>query len=250
MTYNIRACLGTDGVRSIDRVAAVINAERPDVGALQEVDLKRSRSGDVDQAAEIAERTDMHWVAGASMEQQGWYGNAVLSRVPIVPVVHDALPRHGRGEPRSAMWVRLELPSPLGEVNLINTHLSFRWRERVRQIGDLLGEGWLLSGRAGESPAGGGKLILCGDLNCSLGSWTCRRLAASPPGLRDVHRILKTRSRATWPTRRPWRRLDHILVSASLGVRAAGVHRSAAARLASDHYPVIADVTDAGASRP
>lgn len=239
MTYNIRACLGMDGVRSIDRVAAVISAERPDVVALQEVDLKRSRSGGVDQAAAIAERTDMHWVAGASMEQEGWYGNAVLSRVPIVPVLHDALPQHGRGEPRSAMWVRIELPAPLGEVDLINTHLSFRWRERMRQIADLLGEGWLASGRAGKD---GGKLILCGDLNCSLGSWTCRRLAGSPLRLRDVHTVLKTRSRATWPTRRPWRRLDHILVSRALGVRAAGVHRSAAARLASDHYPVIADV--------
>lgn len=243
MTYNIRACLGTDGVRSIDRVAAVIAAERPDVVALQEVDLKRSRSGDVDQAAEIAERTDMHWVAGASMEQQGWYGNAVLSRVPIVPVAHDALPRHGRGEPRSAMWVRLEAPAPDGEIDLVNTHLSFRWRERMRQVDELLGEGWLASGRDG------GKLILCGDLNCSLASWTCRRFGG-PCGLRDVHRVLKTRSRATWPTRRPWRRLDHILVSPSLGVRAAGVHRSAAARLASDHYPVIADLTDAGESRP
>ncbi len=239
MTYNIRACLGTDGERSVDRVAAVIRAERPDVVALQEVDLKRSRSGGVDQAAALAERTDMHWVAGASMEQEGWYGNAVLSRMPLVPVTHDALPRHGSGEPRSAMWVRIEAPAPFGELDLINTHLSLRRRERARQIDDLLGAGWLGSGRDQ------GRLIVCGDLNCSLSSRTYRRLATSRARLRDVHAVLRARSRATWPTRYPWRRLDHILISPALHARAAWVHRSPVARLASDHYPVVAELVRA-----
>jgi endonuclease/exonuclease/phosphatase family metal-dependent hydrolase len=56
MTYNVHGCVGTDGRLDVGRIAAVIGQSRPDIVALQELDVGRERSGRVDQAHAIAER--------------------------------------------------------------------------------------------------------------------------------------------------------------------------------------------------
>ena len=50
MTYNVHRCVGVDRKLDIDRVADVIAACRPDVVALQELDVGRARTRGVDQA--------------------------------------------------------------------------------------------------------------------------------------------------------------------------------------------------------
>jgi endonuclease/exonuclease/phosphatase family metal-dependent hydrolase len=45
VSYNIHGCVGTDGRRDAERVAAVLEALAPDVVALQEVDSRASRGG-------------------------------------------------------------------------------------------------------------------------------------------------------------------------------------------------------------
>jgi len=232
MTYNIRACLGVDGVRSLDRVARVIADADPDVVALQEVDFVRERSDHEDQAAALARTLDMAFVAGPSFENEtGGYGNAVLARAPLDLVRHAPLPHLPGTEPRSAMWVRVGHRA--GPIDVINTHLSFRRVDRPGQIDDLLGPAWLGDGSLSS------RVVLCGDLNCSPRDSGFRRLRSvlqdpRPPGYR--------RARCTWPTRHPFRRLDHVLVSPEVCVRVAHVVRSAAARLASDHYPLVAEL--------
>ncbi len=49
MTYNVHRCVGGDGVRSPLRIARVIAEYRPDVVALQELDVGRARTGGGDQ---------------------------------------------------------------------------------------------------------------------------------------------------------------------------------------------------------
>jgi endonuclease/exonuclease/phosphatase family metal-dependent hydrolase len=61
MTYNVHSCRGTDGKLDVGRIAAVIAQSRPDIVALQEVDVRRTRTGSVDQAHAIAERLGMHF---------------------------------------------------------------------------------------------------------------------------------------------------------------------------------------------
>src|SRR5688572_14688453 len=61
LTWNIHnAEHDDDPVRLLDQIAEVIAAHKPDLVALQEVDRNAERSGRVDQAARIAERTGMH----------------------------------------------------------------------------------------------------------------------------------------------------------------------------------------------
>jgi len=231
MTYNIRAGLGTDKVRSLQRTADVIAHEEPDIVALQEVDLVRERSGRVDQAAALGEMTGMRHVGAASINgEDGGYGNAILSRSAIELVSHVRLPGDARSEPRSVMWARV---SGAGwSVSVINTHLSFRRVDRPCQSDALLGPS-LLGHRDLSSGA-----LLCGDLNCTPRDRSLRRVFELLVDGADAGGDART----TWPTRRPFRRLDYILVSRDVGVIGARVVRSRQARRASDHFPVVLDV--------
>jgi endonuclease/exonuclease/phosphatase family metal-dependent hydrolase len=233
MTYNIRAALGTDGVRSLERIAEVIAGARADVVALQEVDLVRERSGRVDQAAALAELTGTHHVSARSIDDEGGgYGNAILSRAPLELVAHVPLPCDARSEPRSVMWARTELGGARAEV--LNTHLSFRRVDRPRQIEALLGRDLL--GHRGLSSHNASPVVLCGDLNCGE-----RGLRPLLGALRDGARAGGA-ARSTWPTRRPFRRIDYVLVSRDVRVTGADVLRSGRTRRASDHYPLVVDL--------
>jgi len=232
MTYNIRAGLGTDGVRSLQRIAQVIGAQRPEIVALQEVDFIRHRSELVDQASRLAELLGMHCVAAPSfLEEPGGYGNTVLSAHPAELVHHAVLPHIKGPEPRAAMLVRIRHERT--DIHVINTHLSFRRADRPGQIDTLLGPEWL--GRTDL----GRHVLLCGDLNCSSRHAGFRRLQQQ---LTDAQRSVRRRSRATWATRYPIRCLDHILVGSGFEVVDAHVLRSRPAQQASDHFPVLAEL--------
>ena len=83
LTYNVHRCLGTDGRLSPSRIADVIAAYEPDVVALQELDVGRSRTGGVDQAHAIARAIGMHVHFHASLTVlEEKYGNAILTHRP------------------------------------------------------------------------------------------------------------------------------------------------------------------------
>lgn len=232
MTYNIRACLGLDGARSPHRIAEVIAEANPSIVALQEVDLLRARSGRIDQASLIAELLQLERISAPSFrDDDGSYGNAILATTPLQLIRHEALPRDAGCEPRAAMWAIAEHP-PSG-LHVLNTHLSFRRAERTRQIEQLLSPTWL------ENDALRSRAVLCGDLNCAPRDPAFRRLTDR---LADAQLATPGRARTTWPTRRPFRRLDHILVSPDVRVLDAHVIRSRRARMASDHYPLVVDL--------
>ena len=43
LTWNVHGCVGRDGVCDPDRVASVLEAAKPDVSALQEIDNRSTR---------------------------------------------------------------------------------------------------------------------------------------------------------------------------------------------------------------
>jgi endonuclease/exonuclease/phosphatase family metal-dependent hydrolase len=98
----------------------------------------------------------------------------------------------------------------------------------------LLSEEWL--GHADiASP-----VMICGDFNALPRSRVMRRLQAR---LHNVQESLDGhRPQATWPSRFPAARIDHILIDSSLTVEALHVPRSSLARIASDHLPLVADL--------
>ncbi len=236
MTYNVHGCVGMDGKLSPERIARVVAEHAPDVVAVQELDVGRSRSGWIDQAQAIARYLEMefHFQPALSVEEE-LYGNAVFSTRPMRLIRADRLPGPGglgQLEPRGALWVAVEVGG--SEVHIINTHLGLLSGERRVQAEALLGSDWL--GGMDDVIA----RILCGDFNALPASSAYRRLSAH---LRDAQTMVeKQRPRKTYFGRYPTARIDHVFVGPGievLGVKVPSAHR---ARVASDHLPLVVDL--------
>lgn len=239
MTYNVHSCIGMDGRMSPERVARVIATSGADVIALQEVDVGRRRSGYLDQAQRIAELLGMHahfhrTVAVAEEE----YGHAVLSRWPLRVVRSGPLPTllPKRLEPRGAVWVELDVDGQA--VQFVSTHLGLVHRERLQQIGVLLGPDWL------GSPECSGRVVFCGDLNAGPRSPLYRKLSERMVDVQCTRR--DHRPEKTFFSRWPVRRIDHIFVGGPWKIGDVRVVRTALARTASDHLPLVADLRFSG----
>lgn len=236
MTYNVHGCEGMDGRVSPRRVARVIRAQQPDVVALQEVDLGRRRSRAEDQATIIAQELGMNVVFCPTVTRdEEHYGHALLSRHPIEVVKRMRLPHDPKSwwqEPRSAMWVRIELGDRI--INVITTHLGLGPRERADQVRALLGPDWIGSIPADEP------VILCGDFNALPGSLPYKLAAAK---LHDVQAATKGhRPLGTFTSLQPLVRLDHIFTTRHFERERAHVVRNDLTRVASDHLPLLADL--------
>lgn len=228
LTYNVHACRGTDGRRDPARIAEVIARCEPDIAALQEVDVGRARSGGVDQAQLIAAhlRMNAHFHPSLHIEEER-YGDAILTALPARLVRAGPLP--SIGEPRGAIWMAIDVGG--AELQVINTHLGLRRRERAAQVAALLGPGWLGSAECREAPT-----VLLGDFNAVPSSLPYRTLARHG---RDVQAEASPRPKATFPSRLPLLRLDHIFVGEGIQVVAAEVLAAGLARTASDHLPLL-----------
>ncbi len=227
VTYNIHGCRTLDGRVGIERIAEVLAELDPDLVALQEVDVGQARSHGRDQAAELGEALGMYAHFFPVLRKgQACYGLAVLSRPPVRNFRNALLPGSpGPGrERRGAIRLTVDTDDG-GEFDLINTHLGLGLLERRRQAAALLSDGWLRDG----APA-----VLCGDFNAGPRSPVCRRIGERlrPAG----------NGEPTFFAARPLLRLDHLFVSDSCRVLAAGVARGEAARRASDHLPAWADI--------
>jgi endonuclease/exonuclease/phosphatase family metal-dependent hydrolase len=235
-TYNVHGCRGMDGRRSEERIAEVIATLDVDVIGLQELDLNRRRSAGVDQAALIADQLGWHRVFHPALRVAGeQYGDAILSRHPMRLRQARELPSVTTRvcpESRAAIWVEIETPG--GRVQVINTHLGLGRRERFMQAQLLAGPEWLGS-VACEDP-----LVLLGDFNSLPASPAFQLLARQ---LRDARTFVNPAPPLkTFPTRFPLLAVDHILVNERWHVDSVAVTRNAATKVASDHFPVVADL--------
>jgi endonuclease/exonuclease/phosphatase family metal-dependent hydrolase len=233
MTYNVHRCVGMDGKLDVARTAKVIAQCRPDVVALQELDVGRVRTGLVDQAHAIAELVGMrfHFHPALRVEEES-YGDAVLSTAPMRLVRAGPLPGSNavRGlEPRGALWVKIELEGI--ELDVVNTHLGLVPHEQRAQADALLSEQWLASADCTD-PA-----ILLGDFNATSRHAAYRRIALR---MRDAQRTRGRRLR-TFPSRYPMLRIDHVFISRSIAVSGVHAPRNALTRAASDHLPLVVD---------
>lgn len=236
-TYNVHGCRGMDARRSEKRIADVIAMLDVDVIGLQELDLNRRRSAGVDQAALIADQLGWHrFFHPALRVADEQYGDAILSRYPMRLQKAQELPSVTTRvcpESRAAIWMEIETPG--GAVQVINTHLGLGRRERFMQAQLLAGPEWLGSVTTSDP------LVLLGDFN-SLPSSPAFQLLARQ--LRDVRTLMNPGrpSLKTFPTRLPLLAVDHILVNEFFGVKSVKVVRNAATKIASDHFPLVADL--------
>lgn len=237
LTWNIHHCEGMDGKCRPARIADVIARFAPDVVALQEVDRNRRRSDLLDQAAEIAARLGLNerfFPVESSDDEQ--YGLALLSRHAFLETQTGLLSDTGRGFRREARGVMRSLVDWAGDpVHVLNTHLGLTARERRRQVDTLLSSDWL-GGIPDSEP-----VILCGDLNAGPDSPVLRELSRRFTCVQRA--AVGHRPQNTFASIVPVRRIDHILVSPHFRVASVTVPTSQFIRSASDHLPVVTELT-------
>jgi len=234
MTYNVHGCVGMDERLDVRRIARVISQSQADVVAVQELDVRRARSGFRDQAEEIAWLLEMqcHFHPAWRLEEEN-YGDAILSRVPLRLVRAGELPsKSERHEPRGAIWVEAELEAG-SKVQIINTHLSIYPTERNLQA-EALAQDWVRPSKEC------GSTIVCGDFNAMPSSPSYRALNQMA---RDVQKYgARNKAAPTYFSPRPLARIDHIFVTDDVGIDDAHVMDTRLARVASDHLPLVADL--------
>ena len=149
LSWNIQNGRGADGVISLDRIAAVIKAMgEPDVICLQEISRhmafkegEKDGVGAPDQIAQIAAFFPSYRIVfGAAIDagKPRWqFGNATLTRLPILSVFHHALPQPAEGGVRhmARQATEVTLATDWGPLRVVNTHLEFHSaRQRQAQI--------------------------------------------------------------------------------------------------------------------
>jgi endonuclease/exonuclease/phosphatase family metal-dependent hydrolase len=233
MSYNIHSCLGMDGVLAPERIARVIAQHQPDIVALQEVDVGKGRTGNVDQARVIAECLEMacHFSPTVRVEDE-LYGDAILTHLPMRLIKAGPLPGlPGRPhlEPRGALWVGITVGDRV--IQCLNTHLGLSPKERLLQAVALLGSEWLAHPEC-HFPA-----LLCGDFNATPSSPVCRLMQTR---LMDAQlKSLDKRPLKTFCSRYPVARIDHVYLSSGIEVIDCEVPVNELVQVASDHLPLV-----------
>ncbi|MGI4849248.1 MAG: endonuclease/exonuclease/phosphatase family protein [Janthinobacterium lividum] len=219
-TYNIHSAIGTDGRFDPQRIAGVLNELDADIVALQEVPLGGAGMPDV--LAMLAEATGMVGIAGPTHEREGkWFGNAVLSRHPILATRNIDI-SFGSREPRGALDTDILCHGQ--PLRVIATHLGLRPAERRDQITRLLD----------VFDTDTMPVILLGDVN----EW----FVWGRPLRWLVAHFEPVPAPRTFPARWPLFALDRIWIRPRHRLVHVRVHRSLLARLASDHLPLLAHI--------
>jgi endonuclease/exonuclease/phosphatase family metal-dependent hydrolase len=190
-----------------------------DIVGLQEVDTGSLRSGFVNQVKYLGERGGFKYLYDQSNRRIGvisQHSNAVLTRISPNHIVEHKLP----GVPgRGVLEVRFGQDK--NYLHIFIMHLALGKRSRLRQI-DFLAK---LVNKYRH-------VIMMGDLNCCSNSDEMGLL------LQSANLSEPTADLHTFPSWRPNRQLDHILVSPSLQVEKASVLE----HTFSDHLAIAMEV--------
>jgi len=221
MSWNLHHGVGEDGKLDLERIAARIREQKPDLVVLQEVDNKCRRSKSVDQAAELAKLTGLTGVFGKAMDHDGGgYGQAILSRHPLGETKVHKLP--GDGEPRIAFEAVVTIESQ--PLRLVSVHLDHQQdARRLKQAETLVKE---LS--ATKEP-----LVLAGDFNDVPESAVLKVFGSA------LTPVAKGEPRLTCPAGKPETEIDHVFLR---GLKAEAPVTVLPEAVASDHRPLVVTV--------
>lgn len=222
-TYNVHACVGTDGRHNPRRIASVINELDADVVALQEFSYPADIALETRTPVVLTELDDYQCALGPTRRgSTHCFGNVLLTRHAILEVHRIDLSIERR-EPRGALAATIDVRGV--ELHVLAAHLGLRLHERrfqIRQIVDYL------------DSVRRALVVVLGDFN----DWL--------PGRSVAHLLDKRLGKAmrprTFPVFQPILSLDRVWVHPKRALRRTFVHASRLARRASDHFPVVADI--------
>jgi endonuclease/exonuclease/phosphatase family metal-dependent hydrolase len=201
MQFNIHAGVSRFGGVGLPRIAAEIRAAHPDVVSLNEVDDGTIRSGHADEPAYLATATGMRAVYGPNLFDYdgGRFGNAILSRFPIVASHNTRLPRLPHSEPRGLLEASLRIGHRI--VSFYSVHLTQGGHGTAQRVSEAEAAAHVV--QASSDP-----VILSGDLNSRPQDLPVRILRQY---LIDAQEQGGTGAGLTVPEADPHSRIDYIL---------------------------------------
>ncbi|MBI1314100.1 6-bladed beta-propeller [bacterium] len=231
LCYNIHYGQGTDGQYDIARLAEVIRGTKPDLVALQEVDAGVKRSGRVHEAQRLADLTGMAVRFGPTQHYEGGlFGNAVLSRLPILDVAIHPLPSTESTAarttyPRGAIAVIVKGPQGT-PLRIISTHFQHNVPED--RLAEAQAINQLFADDENDIPT-----ILAGDMNAVPDSEPIAEL------LKHWSSTADEPATPTAPSTNPRSRIDYVFYRPASKFRLIESQVIPEA-VASDHRPVFA----------
>lgn len=236
LTWNIHKGIGgVDRRYNLGRILEVITHYNPDIAVLQEVTQDHPRTRHHDQVKLIAQVLDFNYVEyGPNVWlKNGCYGNATLSRYPIVNARNIDL-AIGVKKSRGALYTEVKNRQDGHQytTHLLNIHLGLSGMERRMQIKRLL-ESEELQRLPSIS-----RVIIAGDTNDWNGALGRGKL------LRNGYDCVTGRGRRaslTFPAWQPVGALDRVFARGPIYSDHYFRGRSKICRQASDHLPVITD---------
>lgn len=265
LTWNVQWCRGIDGRVDPERIAREIRRMDADVACLQEVAAgfaEMTGSGE-DQAAALRDGLPGYecvtaWAvdlpaAGGARDR---FGNVLLSRLPLGPVLRHSLPWPAAPDVLTMPRVALEavVETALGHVRVVTTHLEYRSaahrRAQVARLGQIHREALARRVETGPGPyrvhPRPASAVLCGDFNFPPEDALYTEVAAL--GVADAWRTLHP-ARPHPPTFRLHERkegvapycCDFVFLTEDLAARLVSVDVDLES-LASDHQPVVVEL--------
>ena len=246
LSYNIHKCIGgVDRRYEPSRVIEVIRKLDCDVLMLQEVDAGVTRSRGDKQVELLGDELGLPhrtWYPNVDVRGGGQYGNAILSRYPLIESTNIDLSLRFK-KARSALHgvLRVRHDDIDRTIHVFNMHLGLARYERRRQLQKFL-DSHPFAHLHHDTP-----VVVGGDLNDVYGGLGT---LLAPAGFRGI-----ARRPLTFPAWGPVRALDGIFVRGAVDFVRLARCDSDLARRASDHRPIVAEVRlhphhHAGAAEP
>ena len=237
LSYNVQAGISTERYRhyvtrswkhvlphaqrfsNLDRVARLVRDY--DIVGLQELDAGSLRSGYINLTEYLSEKSHMPFWSDQTNRRIGRFAKhstGVLSRFHPTEIIEHRLP--GRIPGRGALFIRFG--NRHDSLVVLILHMALGRRARLRQfdyISEIVNEYR--------------HVIVMGDLNCHSQSAEMDYLINRTMMTEPIHDV------CTFPSWRPQRNIDHILVTPTLQVD----HVKALDFSLSDHLPVEMQIT-------
>jgi endonuclease/exonuclease/phosphatase family metal-dependent hydrolase len=219
--YNLQMGFDIDGVHAVGRQAELLAEQRPDVVALQEVSRGWLLNASTDVLPTISERLGMPYVFAPAADRV--WGNAIVSRYPVIESAYELLPRSGSAMQRSVLWAVIDVSGT--PVTFVATHLQHvEGQTDVRRA-----QAEVVARVVRDHVEAGRPVVLLGDMNAEPGA---AELAPYEPLLEEVTGL--EGPIATWPSWDPQGHIDHIYLTHDLAASEVVVPSSTA----SDHLGV------------
>jgi endonuclease/exonuclease/phosphatase family metal-dependent hydrolase len=233
LSYNIHKCIGgVDRRYEPTRIVEVIRKLDADILMLQEVDAGVTRSKGDKQVDVLGEELGLPyrtWFPNVDVRGGGQYGNAILSRYPMIESSNVDLSIRFKKK-RSALHavLRVRHDDVDRTVHVFNMHLGLARFERKIQLQKFV-DCHPFAHLHHDTP-----VVVGGDLNDVYGGLGT---LLAPAGFRGIEK-----RPLTFPAWGPLRALDAIFVRGDVDFMRLSRCDSDLARRASDHRPLVAEV--------